>query len=247
MKKSIVLFLIVSIFLCLSGCGRSQIKTNEDGLEYMGKTYALTSKHIFSHYSDLELNEGEDDLSFSLCKLEYTGEGKVQFIERKSKNNWYALDDHFLIQYDLSYYYMFSRVWLHTDTALTQPDFVPENISEIQECIGVPQFDGYDSSFEANSDEAAFTLEQHNGFEYSSKSISDKDFIERFVTEYKENLDVDSLIDEAKQTNDDIIKKAQAEYYEQTRLNENVTVYYKVCFKDADFPFKIIFTKLYEE
>ncbi len=241
MKKAAALLIIISIIFCLSGCRQYQVQPADEGFIYQGKTYRLTSKHIFSHYSDLGFDD--DEWKFSRCKLEYIGEGKITFIESRSKNNWYALDDHFLIRYDNSMFYMFSRIWLHTDTGLTQPDFTTENISEIQECIGVPKYYGY-SEFDLPFEKSDNTLEKlDDHYLYTSKSINDKDFIERFVNELNENNNVDALIEEAKKVNADTIKEAQAKRDEQIGPNETVTVYYKASFKDTDFPFKLIFIK----
>lgn len=239
-KTIIVLALLI---FSLFGCTQKQSADQRGTIDYHGKTYALTSKHIFGYFHDLGFRTGEKTQYLNNCKLEYTGSGNLKYFKENGNVYYYALDDHFIIKYDNNEDYFFSKVWLYTDKSLTPPDFTAENISEIRECIGVPRFAGYDEFFESDHQAKDYTMNDvYTEFLYDSKSINDPVFIKKFTDEVKKSGSVKALADEAIKLNEDTVKKAQEKYNSQSSVNEKISVYYKVCFKDNDFPFRLIFT-----
>lgn len=242
-SKIKVVVILASFLFCLFGCKQGEITHQRSNFIYQDKTYSSLSKHVFSSFNELGFENNEHDLTFSNCKLEYIGLGNIKFIERSGEVNYYDLDDKFVISYDNSDHYFFSKIWLYTDNSLTLPDFTTENISEIQECIGVPRFAGYDEFFEWNHQAMDYTMKDvYTEFLYTNDRINDPTFIKRFVDEVIESGSVKSMADEVMTSNEDKVKKAQEEYSSRYTDNEKISVYYKVCFKNEDFPFRLIFT-----
>lgn len=215
---------------------------NEAGIE-IGSIFENLSNAEKSSFR-LNLNEGYG--------LEYIYDGNIKNIyPRKYKRiidyidpiEYLLIGDYYLLIIDHNSSSSHER--LLKNSSIKMPEMKRENIEKIEQCIGIPNYSYSSENCEKFIDDLK---SEHDLYNVERKELTNSDFINSFTDEFRKKGNVDSFVIAATKENQTIISKAQTEIdksqnEDSSIANSKIVVYYKIYFKESQFPFRLILTE----
>lgn len=215
---------------------------NEAGIE-TGSLFENLSNAEKSSFR-LNLNEGYG--------LEYIYDGNIKNIyPRKYKRiidyidpiEYLLIGDYYLLIIDHNSSSSHER--LLKNSSIKMPEMKRENIEKIEQCIGIPNYSYSSENCEKFIDDLK---SEHDLYNVERKELTNSDFINSFTDEFRKKGNVDSFVIAATKENQTIISKAKTEIdksqnEESSIANSKIVVYYKIYFKESQFPFRLILTE----
>ena len=215
---------------------------NEAGIE-IGSIFENLSNAEKSSFR-LNLNEGYG--------LEYIYDGNIKNIyPRKYKRiidyidpiEYLLIGDYYLLIIDHNSSSSHER--LLKNSSIKMPEMKRENIEKIEQCIGIPNYSYSSENCEKFIDDLK---SEHDLYNVERKELTNSDFIYSFTDEFRKKGNVDSFVIAATKENQTIISKAQTEIdksqnEDSSIANSKIVVYYKIYFKESQFPFRLILTE----
>lgn len=237
--KKISFILSFLIVLNLVGCTQSEnsleVKTSNE-ITYDGKDYYLVSDGIFKGINSVGIRNFDEILnntteSLQNVYLEYRLPVNLTLL-KDGTCCYYSLCDNYIVMFDKSEHYMFSRCWLYASDDIYMPDLVAENIESIEECMGVPEYSYSGDNAESLRDSL----------------ISNKDICPIFKNIIKDENDIKSFLEgylslgNVEKFQNEVILKHKDDYNSLVAEYNTIRakVYYKITFNNATFPFKLI-------
>ncbi len=216
---------------------------------YNGHDYEhFSSSGAFVHERNLE-SAGiitELTLESDYYQLEYVSTGNIKEIydskyrtiyEHIHKIEYVDIDGRFISSTSNEQFMRHAHVYFYGWQRYEMPELKPENIEKVIRYIGVPNYEYYGET--ANEFIESMYAEKDLYQVAKPEAITDEAFIDELLTEVAENESAHKIVFSENQKYTSEINEMQ-EKLDADSLDGDVTVYYKICFKDTNFPFRLI-------
>lgn len=196
-----------------------------------------------SKKSDFPNNEDSYDLEYI-----YDGNVKRVFVRKYSRiidfispQEYLLVGNYYLVFIDKDWVTL-SGQRLFSNSTIKMPSLKSENIEKAVRYIGVPDYSFYGETAESFIKRLEADKDLYPVIE--PEEIKDEAFIDDLTRELNENGNINQIVDKETKKYDSRIQEMQKkidaeEENENTKIGK-VRVYYKIYFKDQDFPFRLI-------
>lgn len=216
---------------------------------YNGHDYEnFSSQGAFVHERNLESAGIKTELTLEAdyYRLEYVSTGDIKKIydskyrtiyELIHKSEYVDIDGRFIASTSDEQFMRHAHVYFYGWQRYEMPELTPENIEKVVRYIGVPNYEYYGETADEFIESMYAEKDLYQVAE--PEAITDEAFIDELLKEVAENESAHEIVVSENQKHSTEISEMQ-EKLDADDFYGNVTVYYKIYFKNTNFPFRLI-------
>lgn len=188
----------------------------------------------------------ELNLETDYYRLEYVSTGDIKEIYGSKYKTIYDLihkyeyvdiDGRFIASTSNEQFMRHAHVYFYGWQRYEMPELKLENIEKVVRYIGVPNYEYYGETADEFIESMYAEKDLYQAVE--PEVITDKAFIDELLTEVVENQSAHEIVISENQKYTSELSEMQ-EKLDADDIDGSVTVYYKIYFKDTNFPFRLI-------